>query len=300
MRILKSSEIARRLAQATNDAKNAISIKKKRPKRPELEHGQQIFIFSHIQKKMVAYSLTRALNNSETLRHIPFNGKKTVPSALRKDLWSPFATITLPEGYGPVGLSILQKLREYRKRHEHEWGDEIAKNPENGYFIAKKKRERKICDQVANSVADIAYVLGRLKKYDAEQEEELIQTKKPFQKRPRKSIIKKPNRSLKFPKPPPGGIGLVGEGKGIPIQIQWRDIQMAEYAESWSENVEHGLLPWSKNNRQINDTKQLELANRNKERKKLFQMRVIKRQENPEERKEEKESTPLDTISAVE
>lgn len=300
MRILKSSEIARRLAQATNDAKNAVRVKKERPKRPELEHGQQIFIFSHIQKKMVAYSLTRALNNAETLRHIPFNGKKTVPSALRKDLWSPFATITLPKGCGPVGLSTFQKLREYRKRHEHEWGDEIAKNPENGYFIAKKKRERKICDQVANSVADIAYVLGRLNKHDVEQKEEHIQKKKPFQRRPRKSVIKKPNQSFEFSKPPPGGIGLVGEGKGIPIQIQWRDIQMTEYAESWSENVVHGLLPWSKNNRQINDTKLLELANYNKERKKQFQIRVIKRQENSEERKEEKKSNPLDTISAVE
>ncbi|POS83888.1 hypothetical protein EPUL_005261 [Erysiphe pulchra] len=237
MRILSTSEITRRAVQAINDAKNAVRIKKKGRKKPAVEHGQRIFIFSHIQKKMVAYSLKR---NNDTLRHIPYNGKKTVPSALRKDLWLPFATITFPKGCGPVGLSVFQKLREYRKRHEHEWGEEITKNPENGYFISKKKRERKICDQVANSVADIAYVLGRLRQQELAVEKEEVSKvdlrKKKFSKKPREST------SPYVSKPPPGGIGLVGEGKGLPVQVSWRDIKMAEYAETWSDNVEHGIF----------------------------------------------------------
>ncbi|KHJ30790.1 hypothetical protein EV44_g4739 [Erysiphe necator] len=240
MRVLSTTEITRRAVQAINDIRNSTPVKKKSQKRPVIEHGQHIFIFSHIQKKMVAYSLKRALNNKDTLRHIPFNGKKTVPSALRKDHWLPFATIQFPKGCGPVGLSVFQKLREYRKRHEHEWGEEITKNPENGYFISKKKRGRKICDQVANSVADMAYVLGRLRQQEIVLENEEVpkidRRIKKYSKRPRESA------SPYVSKPPPGGIGLVGEGKGLPVQVYWKDIKMAEYAETWSDNVEHGII----------------------------------------------------------
>ncbi|KAI1005535.1 hypothetical protein K3495_g2684 [Podosphaera aphanis] len=179
---------------------------------------------------------------------MPYNGKKTVPAALRKDLWSPLATINFPQGSGPIGLSVFQKLREYRKRHEQEWGDEIAKNPENGYFIAKKLRGRLLCDQVANSVADMAYVLGRLKAQNPDKTEEGNNGKelKISPKRPKGG--RQPQPRL-FPKPPPGGIGLIGEGTGLPVEVFWKDVKMAEYAETWTDNVVHGILSWSKNNR---------------------------------------------------
>jgi hypothetical protein len=38
-----------------------------------------------------------------------------------------------------------------------------------------------------------------------------------------------------------GGIGLKGEGTGEKVEVLWNDLKDAEFAETWSENVEHGL-----------------------------------------------------------
>ena len=72
-------------------------------------------------------------------------------------------------------------------------------------------RGRKICDQKANSVADIAAVLARLELQTGTEE---VKT---------------------------GGIGLKGEGSGERVEVLWNDLNDAEFAETWSENVEHGL-----------------------------------------------------------
>jgi len=76
-------------------------------------------------------------------------------------------------------------------------------------------------DQKANSVADMAFVLGRLGtveergKREAEKE---VGTEKGER------------------------IGLQGEGTGAQIEVLWRDVLDAEYAETWSGNVVHGLM----------------------------------------------------------
>ena len=121
---------------------------------------------------------------------------------------------------GPIGLSVFQKLREYRKRHEHEWGSELMTDSD-GKRIPKAKRGRGICDQKANSVADMAAVLSRLNLKGAEEA------------RPEKG----------------SRIGLIGEGTGEKVEVLWRDLKDAEFAETWSENVEHGLLEKHTNNR---------------------------------------------------
>ncbi|TVY82307.1 hypothetical protein LSUE1_G003179, partial [Lachnellula suecica] len=142
---------------------------------PTIELGRQIFVYNHLQRNHVVYSLTKALKNNKALRQIPYNGKKTVPRALRKDLWAPLATLTFPSA--PIGLSTLQKLREFRRRHELEkakWqeGDSHARRRNlKVYNRDEEEEERKkkikerlevLVDQKANSVADIAYVLGKL------------------------------------------------------------------------------------------------------------------------------------------
>jgi len=78
--------------------------------------------------------------------------------------------------------------------------------------LEKKKWKWKLCDQKANSVADIAAVLARLELQEGEEE------------------VKK------------GAIGLKGEGTGQKVEVLWNDLNDAEFAETWSENVEHGLL----------------------------------------------------------
>lgn len=72
--------------------------------------------------------------------------------------------IHFPKGCGEVGRSVFQKLREFRKRHELEWGDkervdELRKlvRPWRG---GKQELGKALNDQKANSVADMAAVLG--------------------------------------------------------------------------------------------------------------------------------------------
>lgn len=47
-------------------------------------------------------------------------------------------------------------------------------------------------------------------------------------------------------------IGLKREGRGVKVEVLWRDLTDAEYAETWSDNVEHGLLPMHTNHRNPN------------------------------------------------
>ena len=162
----------------------------------------------------------RSEQNNAALAQLPFNGKQTVPAALRKDLWHPFALISFPPKSGPIGLSVFQKLREYRKRHELEWGDEIVSDS-TGKPRTRIERGRLLCDQKANSVADMAAVLSRL---SLKEEMETAGGKE-------------------------GSIGLSGEGTGEKVEVRWSDLKDAEFAETWSENVEHGLMEMHTNNR---------------------------------------------------
>ncbi|KAL3419635.1 hypothetical protein PVAG01_08133 [Phlyctema vagabunda] len=194
------------------------------------EHGRRIYVWNHIQTNQVVYSLTQATKNREALKQIPYNGKKTVPSALRKDLWMPLCQITFPQatelpaapptvkkhGRGRtkptpkpenrIGLAAFQKLREYKMRHQLEWDPEVlGKDPETGYFINKKIRGRLIRDQKANSVADLAAVLTEVTGVDGVQDKEVI--------------------------------------------VKWSNLLDAEFADSWSGNIVHDTLEYSKNNR---------------------------------------------------
>ncbi|KAH7360714.1 transcriptional regulation of mitochondrial recombination-domain-containing protein [Rhexocercosporidium sp. MPI-PUGE-AT-0058] len=254
---LPAGEIARRAVQAKESVEvstkaraaaiasekalhDAFGIKKKQAPKPE--HGQQIFVFNHLQRNHVVYSLTRAMNNNAALAQLPFNGKKSVPAALRKDLWHPFAQIKFPPGAGTTGLSVFQKLREYRRRHELEWGDEVRLD-EEGNARKLKDRAKAICDQKANSVADIATVLNmlavpppstRVKRKDALRpgdegfDPEVYAAQRAERMKPQ---MKKLN------------IGLIGAESGTKVEILWNDIHDAEFAEKWAENVEHSLMP---------------------------------------------------------
>ena len=77
---------------------------------------------------------------------------------MRKDLWQPMAAITFPKP--PQGMKAYQRLREYRKMHELSWPLEDFKQEKNpNAIMSMKQRGKKLMDQKANSVADIAAVL---------------------------------------------------------------------------------------------------------------------------------------------
>lgn len=122
------------------------------------------------------------------------------------------AVIEFPEGQGEVGRSVLHKLREFRKRHELEWGDketidEMRKliKPGRGQSI---ELGRVLNDQKANSVADIAAVLGGSGKGNR------IWAKPPQDEDP---------------------------GELHQATIYWAEEVDQAYAQSWPENVRHVL-----------------------------------------------------------
>lgn len=55
-------------------------------------------------------------------------------------------------------------------------------------------------------------------------------------------------------------IGLAGEGTGKKVKVLWSDILNAEFAETWSENVEHGVMPTSIKPGRMQLTAEAELA----------------------------------------
>lgn len=142
---------------------------------------------------------------------MPFTIKKSVVPALRKDMWSPLCTITLPEGSGSTsGLSVFQKLREFRKLHELSWdptAPEFNREKEDGTSIpvTRKVRSHVLQNQKANTVADMAAVLRRIRDGD-------------------------------------DSIGLKGIGRGAQVEISWRELQDAELAAEWGGAVVHNVM----------------------------------------------------------
>ncbi|KAL9000275.1 MAG: hypothetical protein Q9169_000992 [Polycauliona sp. 2 TL-2023] len=145
------------------------------------QHGTQIFVYNNIRTNQIIYSLTRSLNvglqlgsflfliiltthsqNHTSLKQLPFLGKKTVPSHLRKDLWQPLCLVSFPRP--SQGLQAYRRLREFRRLHETSYPLSLitqTEGPHKGQLHSTKKRGKILMDQKANSVADLAAVLLR-------------------------------------------------------------------------------------------------------------------------------------------
>ncbi|KAL8752435.1 MAG: hypothetical protein Q9199_005746 [Rusavskia elegans] len=126
------------------------------------QHGTQIFVYNNIRTNQIIYSLTRSLHNHTSLKQLPFLGKKSVPSHLRKDLWQPLCLISFPRP--SQGLVAYRRLREFRRLHETSYPLSLitqTEGPHKGQLHSTKKRGKILMDQKANSVADLAAVLLR-------------------------------------------------------------------------------------------------------------------------------------------
>jgi hypothetical protein len=129
-----------------------------------------------------------------------------------------------------------------------EWDDSLMKDAD-GKLIPKKKRGRQINDQKANSVADIAAVLGKIG--TSEGEAIGLRSPKPQYLPVGKSEGEEGKSEREEDK-------SEGEENGSPIpktevlplvEVKWINILDAELAETWTENVVHDQLQWEKNNR---------------------------------------------------
>ncbi|KAI1417808.1 transcriptional regulation of mitochondrial recombination-domain-containing protein [Hypoxylon sp. FL1857] len=191
---------------------------------PPPNYGEKIWLFHSIVDGMTVHSLLPVLKAKKSLRQIPFNGKKLKPRTFRKDYWRTFAVIQFPEGYGKVGLSVYQRLRECKTLHELSWGDEMFYDEEGGP-LTKHERGKKLNDQKANSIADMATVLGGGGKgnkiwmpvtEDPEELANLAADNEECIKRDEKGV-----RAL------------------VKAHVWWADDQDRNYAENWPPNVTH-------------------------------------------------------------
>jgi hypothetical protein len=169
----------------------------------------------------------RQRQNNHALRQLPYNGKKTVPAGLRKDLWHPFATIEFPANASAAGLKTFQQLREYRTLHELSWPSELCLD-EDGKKLSRPERGRKLCDQKANSVADMAAALKN------------VTMREVAEKSKGDGVVEKVLEPV------------------VTAKISWMDILDAEYAESWPETVVHDKWETMRNNRAPKVKKEIE------------------------------------------
>ncbi|OTA81914.1 hypothetical protein M434DRAFT_401189 [Hypoxylon sp. CO27-5] len=207
------------------------SNKKAEKRRKELErsqfqahHGEKIWILNHFLDGMTIYSHSPIVKAKKSLRQIPFNGKKLKPGKFRKDYWRPLAMIQFPEGYGEVGRSVYQRLRECKTLHELAWGDDMS-YAGDGKPLSKHERGKKLNDQKANTIADMAAVLGGTGKGNkiwmpiTENPEELA------------NLAADDEKNVKEDKQ---GVKAL-----VKTQVWWLDDQDRNFAESWSSNVSH-------------------------------------------------------------
>ncbi|KAF8465309.1 transcriptional regulation of mitochondrial recombination-domain-containing protein [Kalaharituber pfeilii] len=126
------------------------------PKRPRTPHpflghlGRVLFIYNEIYTNQVIYSLYRSLQNNAAIKQLMFVGKQSVPATLRKDRWSPLACVHFPTPQ--FGLDTYRLLREFRIMHETQYDPALLK-------LTKEKRKKKLQDQKANSIADLAQAI---------------------------------------------------------------------------------------------------------------------------------------------
>ncbi|KAI9883570.1 MAG: hypothetical protein M1823_004668 [Watsoniomyces obsoletus] len=200
-----------------------------------LDHGRHIFVYCNIRTNQVVYSLTRTLQNNGALEQLPNLGKKTIPAALRKDLWQPMATISFP--HPPAGLLAFRKLREYRQLHELAYDVSTVTNKERpGTLLNKKKKGRVLMNQKANSIADMAAVLKQQAALGAATAAAGADVGVAAVERLGPEQANWGRRR----EPAIGPEGVKG------VSIAWRDLYDAAFAESWPSDVVHDVLEYER------------------------------------------------------
>lgn len=167
---------------------------------------------------------------------LPYLGKKTVPSALRKDLWGPLAMVYFPSHH--AGLDAYRKLREFRRLHETSYDLEDITEKEGKYagsLYPIKKRGRILMNQKANSIADLAAVLLQLE--EGVEVEKIERQERRIQRVERLKMQKGAHRVKKDP------VRLGRETGGVKgVRVRWANMLDMEFAETWPEAVEHEWL----------------------------------------------------------
>ncbi|PKS12953.1 hypothetical protein jhhlp_000294 [Lomentospora prolificans] len=212
-----------------------------RKPKPELtgyteDHGEKIWVFHEVRSKQIVYSHSNVMNAHKALKQLPFAGKKTKPAKIRKDLWDVLAVVQFPRGQGEVGRSVFAKLREFRRRHELEWNDDMyfeTRPDGNRRVLSRQERGKKIHEQLPNAVADIAAVLAGAGKSNKMWLEAPAEAKETTAEAVEGEGVAEGNAAK----------GTAAEGpKLCAATVFWSNTVFRFHAKEWSPNVTHGLL----------------------------------------------------------
>ncbi|KAK7529443.1 mitochondrial 54S ribosomal protein mL67 [Phyllosticta citribraziliensis] len=141
--------------------------------------ARQVFVYCHFRTNQTLYSLNDRVLRGSHLQQLPFAGKKSLPSKLRKDVWRPLAVVTLP--FENQARDAYFKLLDFKKLHELYWSQNENKDwgalPEkkqkqlqgSDRMPSKKERAKIIMDQKANSIAAIARAMELQNKSSSQQ-----------------------------------------------------------------------------------------------------------------------------------
>lgn len=238
------------------------------PKRKQPRHeltgfkkglGEQIWVHHHIAQGMIIYTHEPELprDSHKGLSQIPYTVKKQKPAALRRDYWAPLCLIEVPKGLGAVGRNVMQKLREFRHRHELEWGWQAEE------LISKSRRDRGVLihNQRSNAVADIAAVLagaGRGNKMwtaeaaAAQEAEEAASEEAEAESQPAGAAAPEnidettaadgsSKKSRSKPKAKSKAVEATAPKTLVKANIYWSNDADRHWASEWTENVTHAV-----------------------------------------------------------
>lgn len=191
---------------------------------------------SHFHNPNTLLKLNPPTQNAKSLPQLPFLGKKTVPSRLRKDLWTPLCLATFPSPH--TGLAAYRKLREFRRLHETAYPLSLITETEGskaGSLLPTKKRGKVLMDQKANSVADLAAVL--LQQEEGPSEERIARAERRMR---RVEELKRMGAAKGKGKK---SVDVGGVMRGVEgVRVRWADLRDAEFAATWPEAVVHESL----------------------------------------------------------
>lgn len=138
--------------------------------------GMNIYAYKHVRTGQVVYSLTNNMDNNKIMKQLIFHGKKTVPAALRRDVWRPYFMVRMPRtpAGAAKGMGIYQDLRELSKWRQLDPPREMKLNQpravehENtrpktivGTITSQKLIAMRLLHQERHAVADLSAVLAR-------------------------------------------------------------------------------------------------------------------------------------------
>lgn len=81
------------------------------------------------------------VQNTQVLKQMLFHGKKTVPEAVRRDMWTPYFSVHFPENSAgaSVGLEAFKSLRELSTQRQLSPDKSLLTATQNDVDVAKSK-----------------------------------------------------------------------------------------------------------------------------------------------------------------